>query len=95
MPSCKSAVLASQCTALKSTTTAKGSATSAMGGQGSLRNTVCKRASSSSSPAVLGCRSSSSTSSKAPSALAPLSPSHEGEHLHHFLVNTDLVDWGR
>jgi hypothetical protein len=70
---CGSVALASLGTASKSTTTAKGSATSAMGGQSSLQTTVCTRAGFFSSLAAMGGGTSSSAYLMAPSALA-LSP---------------------
>jgi hypothetical protein len=71
---------------------AKGSATSAMGGQSSSRITACMRAGSSSSPVTMGCRTSSSASLTAPSALAPSPSGHEGERPCRLLVRMDLVN---
>jgi hypothetical protein len=55
----------------RSTTMARGSATSVMDGQSSSRSTVCRSDSFSSSPIATRCGSSLSTSSTAPTAPAP------------------------
>jgi hypothetical protein len=91
VPSYRSAAPASCRTTSRSITTARGSATSATGGQSSSRTIACRRAGSFCSPVVRGRRSSSSVPSMAPSAPAPLSPSREGECLHRLLVDADLV----